>query len=102
MSILGGLIPSALAAAGAPGGEPTIQGIISKFQSAILMPVIALMFVLATIVFLWGVMQYVVGHQGNTATLEKGKQVMMWGIIGPTIMASAWGIVKILCDFFNY
>ena len=97
MSFIGSIIPSAWAAT----SEPTIQGIIAKFQSEILMPVISLLFVLATIIFLWGVMQYVVGHQGNPTTLEKGKQVMLWGIIGMTIMASAWGFVRIICNYFG-
>lgn len=75
--------------------------LINKIQNAVLNPIINLLFALATVVFLWGIIQYVIGSQGDTAKLEKGKQVMIWGIIGMAIMASAWGIVKILCQFFG-
>lgn len=78
-----------------------LNELITKIQTGILTPVINLLFVLATVIFLWGVIQYVIGSQGDTAKLEKGKQVMIWGIIGMTIMASAWGIVGILCSFFE-
>src|SRR3989338_4327314 len=37
----------------------------------------------------------------NQAKLDKGKKIMFWGIIGMFIMASAWGIVRILCNFFE-
>ena len=79
----------------------SLQQLIDKVQTAVLNPIINLLFVLATVVFLWGIIQYVIGSQGDTTKLEKGKQVMIWGIIGMTIMASAWGFVKILCQFFE-
>ncbi len=79
----------------------TLEKLVTNIQTGILNPIINLLFVLATVVFLWGVIQYVIGSQGDTTKLEKGKQVMIWGIVGMTIMASAWGIVKILCQFFG-
>lgn len=79
----------------------TIDCILTKIKVEVLDPVITILFVLATIFFLWGVIQYVIGSQGDTTKIAAGKKVMMWGIIGLTIMASAWGIVKILCDFLD-
>ncbi len=79
----------------------TIDCILTKIKVEILHTVITILFVLATIFFLWGVIQYVIGSQGNEQKLILGKKVMLWGIIGLTIMASAWGIVKILCDFLD-
>lgn len=61
--------------------------------------VIPFLFVLATVIFIWGVIQYVIGGQGgNDAKVEAGKKVMIWGIIGLAIMTSAWAIVGILCN----
>ena len=79
----------------------TIAGIINKITTQILNPVVILLFVLATIMFLWGVIQYVIGSQGDTGKLEKAKSVILYGIIGMFIMASAWGIVGILQNFFQ-
>lgn len=79
----------------------TIACLINKITDQILNPVIVLLFVLATIMFLWGVIQYVIGSQGDTNKLEKARSVILWGIIGMFIMASAWGIVRILQNFFQ-
>ena len=100
MNVLYSIIPLAYAAT-VPAGEPTIQGIISKFETQIAYPVISLMFILATIVFLWGIVNYVVGSGGNDKKLEQGKKIMLWGIIGMAIMASAWGLVGYICDYFG-
>lgn len=78
-----------------------ITCILDKITSQILNPVIILLFALATIMFLWGVIQYVIGSQGDTGKLEKAKNVILYGIIGMFIMASAWGIVAILQNFFQ-
>ncbi|MDP3710653.1 MAG: pilin [bacterium] len=81
--------------------EPTIEGIVGKFQNEVLVPLISLIFVLATVIFLWGILQYVVGSRGDEAKLKKGKSVMTWGIVGMAIMASAWGIVRVICNYFG-
>lgn len=102
MTLFSSLIPQAYAAAvAAKPAEPTIKGIISKFENQVLSPIITLLFIIATILFMWGVIQYAVGSRGDESMLKKGKQVMLWGIIGMTVMASAWGIVRIICDYFG-
>lgn len=90
------LIPAAWAAE-----TDTVEGIVAKFQNEILIPIISLLFVLATVFFLWGVMLYVVGSRGDPARLEKGKKVVLWGIVGMAIMASAWGVVRLICNYFG-
>lgn len=79
----------------------TIGDLINKIITVVLTPAITLLFSLATVLFLWGVINYVIGSQGNQTKLEQGKKVMVWGIIGMAIMVSAWGIVGILCRFFG-
>ena len=79
----------------------TLDQLIRQIQTTIIDPVIGLLFALATVFFLWGVIQYVIGSQGDETKLKKGRQVMVWGIVGMFIMASAWGIVKILCQYFG-
>lgn len=79
----------------------TVQDLIRKIVTGILQPVVALLFGLATVIFLWGVIQYVIAQAGDEKKLADAKRVMIWGIIGLFIMASAWGIVQVLCDFFG-
>ena len=78
-----------------------IDQIINKITTQILNPVIVLLFTLATIFFIWGVIQYVIGSQGATGKLEKAKSAILYGIIGMFIMASAWAIVGVLQNFFG-
>ncbi len=80
---------------------PTLDSLITKLEVGILNPIINLLFILATILFLLGGIHYVIGSQGNETQLQKGRQIMVWGIIGMTVMASAWGIVRIICTFFG-
>lgn len=79
----------------------TVQGLVNKINTELLNPAIALLFVLATLLFFWGIVRYVIGSQGDQTSLDQGKQLMIWGIIGMSIMASAWGIVKAICSFFG-
>ena len=79
----------------------TLDSLVDAIIVGVLDPGIKFLFVLATAVFLWGLVQYVVGSEGSDMKLAKGKKVMTWGIMGMFVMASAWGIVKVLCDFFG-
>ena len=78
-----------------------VQALINKFTAGLINPLITLLFAVATLIFVWGIISYVVGSQGEPAKLQKGKQVMIWGIVGMFVMASAFGIVRLLCDFFG-
>ena len=79
----------------------TFAQLLNKITTEILNPLIVLLFVLATILFIWGVIQYVIGSNGDTAKLKQGRDSILWGIVGMFIMASAWEIVRILKDFFS-
>ena len=79
----------------------TLSQLLTKITNEILNPIISFLLVLATVIFLWGVIQYVIGSRGDEKALENGKRIMVWGIIGMAIMASAWGIVGMICRFFE-
>lgn len=79
----------------------SINDIVNSVQTGIVNPAINFLLAAASVVFLYGIIQYVIGSQGDQAKLNKGKQIMFWGIIGMFIMVSAWGIVRILCNFFE-
>lgn len=61
---------------------------------------IIIVFGLATLSFCWGVFTYI-RAAGEQAAITKGKQVMVWGLIGMTVMAGAWGIVELVQSFFE-
>lgn len=74
--------------------------LIAKIQDEILKPLITLLFVLATVIFMWGIISYVISG-GNADKAQKAKAVILWGIIGMALMLGAWGIVRIICGFFG-
>lgn len=84
---------------GAKGGG-TVNAFINKIRQT-LNSVIVILFILVTIYFGWGVIQYVVGSRGDEEKLTQGKRHMIWGIVGMTVMASAWGIVQIISAFLK-
>jgi len=79
----------------------TLDQLLNNITEQILKPVINILFILATVIFLWGIISYVIGSRGDEKKLEQGKKIMLWGIIGMTIMVSAWGIVGMICEFLG-
>ncbi len=62
--------------------------------------IVPLIFNLALLLFVWGVVQYVI-NPSEEAKKEKGRQFMIWGIIALTVMFSVWGLVGILQQTFG-
>ncbi len=81
-------------------GNPKLQDLLCYVTSIINGAVIPLIFALALVMFIWGVVQYVI-NSDEEAKKEKGKQFMLWGIIALTVMVSVWGLVKILGNTFG-
>lgn len=61
----------------------------------ILIPVL---FAVAFIVFLWGAFDAFILGANNGEAKDKGKNLMLWGLIGFFVMISLWGLVKILTN----
>lgn len=62
--------------------------------------VVPLIFSVAMVAFIWGVVQYVINTDNETAK-TKGKDFMIWGIVGLAVMLSIWGLVQILGNTFG-
>ena len=77
----------------------TIEEIISKTISQVVQPFIAFLFVLATVVFIYGVVEFIYGAEDDKKR-EQGKQHIMWGILGLFIMTAAAGIMWVLARFW--
>ena len=59
-----------------------------------------LLFILATVSFIWGVIQYFLNAE-NEEKRKKGKSFMLWGIIALFVMVSVWGLVGVLSNTFG-
>lgn len=76
------------------------QALMGKIVSLIISPLIALLFALATFLMIWGAFQFIAGA-GNEKNREKGKQHLLWGLIGLFIMVAARGILFIVGNTFG-
>ena len=71
-------------------GSTGIVGIINT----VIVPVI---FALAFVVFLWGVVRYFfINNGGDEGKIAEGKQFVLWGILGMVVLFSVWGLVNLL------
>ncbi len=51
--------------------------------------------------FVWGVVNYFFINGGDDKKREEGKQFVLWGILGITLMFTVWGIVNIVLSTFG-
>ena len=79
---------------------PKLGELINYVTCLINKSVIPLIVALAVAMFMWGVVQYVI-NSDEEAKKEKGKQFMIWGIIGLVVMVAVWGLVKIVGSTFG-
>jgi len=70
-------------------GDTGIIGIINT----VIVPVI---FALAFLVFVWGIVNYFFISGGDETKRAEGRQFTMWGIIGIVVLFSVWGFVNLL------
>jgi hypothetical protein len=80
--------------------NPKIQDLLGYVTCIIGKSIIPLIFALATAMFIWGVVQYVINDQ-EEAKKARGRQFMIWGIIALAVMFSIWGLVGILGNTFG-
>ena len=105
--ILAGAFAPFAALAQVTGGQPTvcsggnittIQGVICKLNE-ILGALLPFLIALGVIFFVIGVIQYVIS--GDEEAKKKGRQKMVYGIIGLAVIIALWGLVKILTNTFG-
>jgi hypothetical protein len=80
-------------------GNPKFQDLLCYITNIINDAVIPLIFSVAVVMFIWGILQYVI--QDSEEAKTKGKDFMIWGVIGLTVMVSIWGLVAILATTFG-
>ncbi|MCX6753076.1 MAG: hypothetical protein NTW62_01855 [Candidatus Nomurabacteria bacterium] len=62
--------------------------------------IIPFIMALSFAVFFWGIVQYLLGANEETKR-TKGREFMIWGIVGLAVMISIWGFVAVLGNTFG-
>lgn len=73
----------------------TLNGFITNVDNVIINPLIALLFALAVVYFLYGMLEFLM-NQANDEKKTSGKSHMLWGVIGIAIMLGVWTILGVL------
>ena len=75
-----------------------IEGSVDAIVNQVILP---LLLAAAFISFVWGILQYFFLHADSEESRRQGRQLILWGILGFTIIFSVWGIVYILLDILG-
>ncbi len=94
--------------AGSPGGGG-VGGInmfyLNSYAKSILAIIngllVPVLLAIAFIVFLWGVFKYFVWGADSDTELAKGREFVLWGVIGFVVILSVWGLVALLGATFG-
>jgi Type IV secretion system pilin len=76
---------------------PALLTLIRSIETYIINPLIEVALAVAAVVFLWGVFNFIKGA-GDKAAREKGRNHMLWGIIGIAIMLSVFSILTVISN----
>ena len=72
-----------------------VDAFIGNVNRFILNPIIYLLFALALVFFVYGVLEFLMNQEDETKRTA-GKSHMLWGIIGITIMFGVWALLNII------
>ena len=97
LSILGSaLLPALLFAQGAFTQLETVVATIGRIVNLL----IPIFFALALLAFFYGIFQYI-RSAGDPAEASAGKSIMIYGVIAIAVMASVFGITRLLQTTFG-
>ncbi len=66
-----------------------------KVDTFIIQPIVSLLFAIAFITFVWGVIEFIRGSDSPDGQ-KTGKKNIIWGIVGMVIMVSVYSIINII------
>lgn len=74
-----------------------MEPLLKSAVQVIVNPIIQVAFAVATIVFVYGVFEFIRGAD-NPEVRKQGQQHILWGLIGLAIMVSVFTIIDILLN----
>ena len=81
-------------------GSAPLNDFIGKVESQIIAPLITLLALIAFVVFIWGVVDYIRGAD-NDEKRATGQQHILWGFIGLVIIFGTTAIIAVLQSVAN-
>jgi predicted cobalt transporter CbtA len=78
-----------------------IEEFADRLSAFIINPILALLFAVGFLVFVWGVVEFLAGQNGVGEGAQNGKRHMLWGLIGMFVMVAAYAILKMIANTLN-
>ena len=78
-----------------------IGDLITNFNKNVVQNLITLLGAAALVVFLWGMVLFIVHRQQAKSDLSKDKDMMLYGLVGLFVFFSVWGIIKLFQGFLG-
>ncbi len=75
-----------------------LLGVLCRING-VLGAVLPVLIALGVVYLVWGIVRYMIGDSEEAK--KKGKDGIIYGIIGLTVIVSVWGLVYILVNTFN-
>lgn len=80
----------------------SVTGFLDKFNYYILNPIIILLFALAFLYFIYGVIRFLSSDAGDKGSGRiEARNAILWGLVGMFIMFSVYGIIRLLLESFG-
>ena len=73
-----------------------ITTLVNNLTRVLINPAILLLFAAALVLFAWGLVQFLLALSQGGKDANRGKQHMLWGIVGMFIMVAAYGILTVI------
>jgi succinate dehydrogenase/fumarate reductase cytochrome b subunit len=80
----------------------SIDTFLHKVNDLILNPIIALLFALSFVYFIYGIIRFLASDAGDKGGQRaEARNSIIWGIVGMVIMFSVFGIIKFVMTTFG-
>lgn len=73
-----------------------VTTLVNNLTKVLVNPAILLLFAVALVIFIWGLIQFLIELNVKGKESGKGKQHMLWGLVGMFIMVAAYGIFNLI------
>lgn len=83
--------------ANAASADAVVNTIVPKIVDNIVLPIVELLFALATLYFVYGLFVYFI-NSTDPAKRTEGQQHILYGVIGIAIMVSVYGIIRFVAS----
>lgn len=74
----------------------TFKSLVDSIVGALNTVIVPVIFALAFLAFIWGVLNNFILHPGDEKRRMTGRQFILWGLLGMVLLFSIWGVVNLL------